>query len=169
MKKSSGRRAEYIRAEINMLKTMIEVNRENERIRDRPLREKVEKEIKHRVLPGLSTKEKESLSVRELFEIILNYHQENPGSVRCPFYKWSHILKNSGVSARDFYEIVARNDGALGRWQSKTDEWENFDPLLANGRVKFLQGKLEILETKEDSTDMSGNLFEGMSVLPWEK
>lgn len=151
--------------EVRILTIELEMDTEYSYLSKLSPEEKTKREIKDRIMNGVTKEEKVIVNEfkKELFTKIYKYFISN-NTPRCPFTEYSKILEYSGIRPHQFFEMVARNDGATYRWEKRLGEWEGFTRESATNRIRFLRKEIErVQESKRrDSADYPvENIFDG--------
>jgi hypothetical protein len=93
-----------------------------------PVKEKVTKELKYRILCGLRPDQREVFkkSFEEIKHRLFEFFEKNPEYPTCPFHIWRDLLPLDTGNLR-FYSLVVGNDNAVSRWVHKEGEFDASD------------------------------------------
>jgi len=80
-----------------------------------PIKKKVRREIDARIKPGISAEEFKKIDKKQLEGVIENFFTLNPQYPWCPMSVWDGLVL-TGRDIPRFFELVARNDGAVERY-----------------------------------------------------
>lgn len=99
------------------------------------VKQKVERELKYRVLMGLSRSQKQSLDLQSVAQELKSFFEGNPEFPYAPFSIWRKFLPFMGKSLPRFYELVIRHD-------QRVEEWLNERKYMGKKPNEIFDGKV---------------------------